>query len=311
MANKKFLEEYPLYRKYKTDWCGEDYAYSRKTFGNLPKPAIHMYCDVCDSDQTFNMQNEYYENAYFCLEERDEKFRSAKYVVKTGFFKDTSVANKVTRLDYICSACRVGKRVFLVKFMKEKIGKNSCLTMIKVGQYPEWSIEMDKQLEKELGGHSQLYEKGLISEAQGYGIGAFAYYRQITETVIDGLLDSIVDLFEGDEKVRYESALAETKKTTATQKKIDLVKDLLPVSLRPDGMNPLSTLHSALSEGLHAETDGDCLDYAEEIRSVLTYLVNQVERSKSSSKSFTASMRKILDKRSGKQQENKEMEEKN
>ncbi|MFZ0548883.1 MAG: hypothetical protein WAM60_25760, partial [Candidatus Promineifilaceae bacterium] len=54
---------------------------------------------------------------------------------------------------------------------------------------------------------------------------------------------------------QYQFALAETKKTTITQDKINLVKDLLPAILRPDGMNPLSILHSSLSKGLHAESD--------------------------------------------------------
>ena len=54
MANKEFLEEYPLYKKFIAtnfyDWT---------SLADLPKPAIHMYCWRCDSDQTFNMANEY------------------------------------------------------------------------------------------------------------------------------------------------------------------------------------------------------------------------------------------------------------
>jgi len=283
MANNKFLEEYPLYRKFITD------LKSYHDLSNVPRPSIHMYCKQCQSGQTFNMINKYDELDYY---------------------SNNEIPGIVVRLKYQCTGCHNHLRYFLVRFgiseieVKNDKGekeKQKVIYMEKVGQYPAWSIEMDKQLEKELGEHAELYKRGLINESQGYGIGAFTYYRRITETIIDQLLDSISTLLEGEEKEKYEVALLEAKKTTVTQEKIDLVKDLLPVSLRPDGMNPLSVLHSALSEGLHAETDNDCLDYAEEIKGVLVYLVNQVERSKSSSKSFTSSMRKILDKRAGKE----------
>lgn len=83
-------------------------------------------------------------------------------------------------------------------------------------------------------------------------------------------------------------------------KKIELVKDLLPPILRPEGMNPLAALHSALSQGLHAESDEECLDLAQHCREVLVFLVNQVAASKDTAKSFTSSMRKLLDKKSAK-----------
>ncbi|MDZ7680350.1 MAG: hypothetical protein U5J63_01245 [Fodinibius sp.] len=96
---------------------------------------------------------------------------------------------------------------------------------------------------------SRHYKKGLICESQGYGIGAFSYYRRIVED-IDDLLDEISSLLKGEELDKYQEALQKTKKTNVTQDKIELVKDLLPQILRPDNMNPLSTLHSTLSEGL-------------------------------------------------------------
>ncbi len=155
-------------------------------------------------------------------------------------------------------------------------------------------------IEKLLGEHSGFYRKGLICESQGYGIGAFGYYRRIVEEIIDGLLDEIAELLTESELLEYQDALAKTKETTVTQEKIDLVKDLLPPILRPEGMNPLSALHSALSEGLHAESDEECLEYAENCREILIFLVNQVAASKAASKGFTDSMRKLLEKKSKK-----------
>src|SRR3990170_3187996 len=143
MPYKKFLEEYPLYRKFKTDLCSEDTVSFRSTFGNLPKPAIHMYCDVCNSDQTFNMINEYYENAYF-YKERAPK--TSNLQLATPLLENIPAAGKVVRLDYLCSDCRMGERTFLVKFFTEKTSAGTCLNMIKVGQFPPWDIEMDREL---------------------------------------------------------------------------------------------------------------------------------------------------------------------
>ncbi|MCX6717771.1 MAG: hypothetical protein NTU76_03815 [Candidatus Taylorbacteria bacterium] len=282
MANKEFLEKYPLYKKFKTNWeFYPEYGHTQLKENMVPKPAIHMYCNVCDSEQTFNMSNEFFENR---------------------MNQGESIIGKVKDVRYVCSACEKGLYVFLIYFGYDNKGKDvkTNIYLEKVGQIPAWSIKMDKELEDILEDHAEDYKKGLICESQGYGIGSFAYFRRITEEIIDGLLDSISDLLEGDGKEKYKIALAETKKTRVTQEKIELVKDLLPVSLCPDGMNPLGVLHSALSEGLHAETDQDCLEYADSIKEILIYLANKLKRDKKDSKRFTDSMKKLLNKKSEK-----------
>jgi hypothetical protein len=159
---------------------------------------------------------------------------------------------------------------------------------------------MDKNLELTLGIHAKTFRKGLVCESQGYGIAAFSYYRRITETIIDELLDSITDLIENEKKEEYHKALENTKKTRVTQEKIDLIKDLLPSILRPNGVNPFGVLHSELSEGLHADTDENCLENASHIRDILTFLINQIILSKESAKQFTTSMKILLEKKSEK-----------
>jgi hypothetical protein len=137
----------------------------------------------------------------------------------------------------------------------------------------------------------------LICESQGYGIGAYGYYRRIIEDIIDKLLDMIPDLLSGKDKEIYMKALEQTKHDINASDKIKLVKDLLPSSLRPGGINPLSTLHQSLSEGLHARTDDECTELATNIRLVLIYLVEQIALTRESSAHFTEGMRKLLDKK--------------
>lgn len=277
MANKKFLEEYPLYKKF----VSEFHKYT--SFDDLPKPAIHMLCDQCESDQTFNMVNDY--------EEVDYKGHESVYL------------DVVVRAKYQCSACRKYIRRFFIHFgvgkveVEDEEGKKEEQEIIyleKVGQYPGWNIEMDTELEKMLGEHTKYYKRGLICESQSYGIGAYAYFRRITEDVIDELLELILDLVEEDEKEQYREKLEEVKKEKIAEKKIILVKDLLPKSLQADGMNPLKELYGVLSQGIHNETDEECMEKAETIRGILVFLVNQVIRTKNDKKSFTEGMKKIL-----------------
>jgi hypothetical protein len=267
MPSSDFLEKYPLYRKFKFK------VYDFTQLEGIKKPAIHMYCDTCQSDQTFNMFNEYYEG----------------YKYSNTLARGCSVTAR-----YICSSCKKQFRFFYLHF--DKAGEN----VMKVGQMPPVEISIDKNLEKSLGKYSDYYKKGLFSESQAYGIGAYAYFRRITEEIIDELLDSIGDLIEGSEKEKYQMALKRAKETTVTQDKIELVKDLLPISLRPGGMNPLGVLHGVLSEGLHGKSDEECLELGSSIKEILVYLVNQIIRSKEEAKKFTEGMKKLLEKKSKK-----------
>lgn len=263
MPNKELLEKYPLYKKLAIKSIPA-------TLYELPIVPISMYCDKCSSVQTYNLTSQYY----------------------NGFpYKNYSVNNVIIRCEYQCMHCQKEKREFFVKIANDKSW------MMKVGQFPAWDISGDPNIEKMLGEYKSYYKKGLICESQGYGIGAFGYYRRIVEEIIDQLLEDITELISGEDQERYLVALEKTKETIVAQEKIELVKELLPPILRPDGINPLQVLHSALSEGLHAKSDEECLEYSDQCRSIIVYLVNQISLSKQSSKIFSDSMRKILDKR--------------
>ncbi|KKS11271.1 MAG: hypothetical protein UU67_C0078G0005 [Candidatus Daviesbacteria bacterium GW2011_GWB1_41_5] len=275
--NKEFLEKSPLYKKFHNPGF-----FQWTELRNLPKPAVHMHCIQCDSEQTFNMSNEYYEVDYTLIEKS---------------------VGKVFRLRYVCSACTTQLRLFFVYVGKEEVTRKNDqgqdesseeIYVMKAGQIPSWDIELDKELEFMLGDHAQAYRRGLISESQGYGIGAYAYFRRVAEDVIDELLESILDLVPSEEKEKYKGKLEQVKREKNAENKINLVKDLLPQSLNVDGMNPLKELYKVLSEGIHDKTDEECLDKAEAIRGILIFLVNQTVRTKREKSSFTEGMKKLL-----------------
>ena len=289
MPDSKFLETYPLYRKFKMK-IPEQRHYS------IPKPPIHMDCKNCRDIRTFKMVGEYYEEISFVTAHLE------KEKVKSGDFERVQKLEKkienaldsrgaIVKVEYNCAACEKFKRTFILKFSE------NLDYVVKVGQHPPWDISISKNLEEILDKYSDTYKKGLVCESQGYGIGAYAYYRRIVEEIIDELLNSIEELIEKeDEKDKYKRGLEEVRKTTVAQSKIELVKDLLPSILTTSDMNPLAILHSKLSEGLHARTDEECLEIAEAIREALEFLINRVIENKKSAYKFTESMKKLLDK---------------
>ncbi len=273
MPDPKFLEEYPLYRKFRTQIPSD--------YNQVPWPAIQMRCRKCKAIRTFSI-------------------RSPMGIVHGESYhpritqRNHSVAGRIALAIYICASCQQEYQAFLLKF-DDKLS-----FVMKVGQFPPWNITVHDDLSRLLGRHEGNFRKGLTCESQGYGIGAYSYYRRIVEEIIDKLLSSIQSLLSEDEKVAYEQALQAAKKTTVASEKIDLVKDLLPSSLRSGNMNPLSILHATLSEGMHDRTDEECLEAATHIREILVYLVDQInstDQAQGASKRFTDSMRRLLDKK--------------
>ncbi len=266
MPNTKFLENYPLYKKF---------TYTVPyVWHQVPKPPIHVYCEFCKSDQTFNI--------------------SKTYSLELQVARNAEPAGQIIRIVYICESCKEYQRFFLLEFdLNQKY-------IQKVGQYPPFEISIDKNISKMLGTYKNIYKKGLICESQGYGIGSYAYYRRIVEDIIDKLLNSIKDLLDEKAKEKYCQALDETKKTTRVVDKIELIKDLLPPILKPNNINPLNILYKTLSEGIHQKTDEECLEIAENIKDSLIFLINQIIQSKEASNDFTEKMKKLLEDKSKK-----------
>lgn len=274
---KNFLETYPLYRKLSVDLPSE--------LEDLTFPNVNLHCSNCNSEETFTLANKYGEII-------DQVSGPGKTVTRIP--SSPPIAGEVILLEYVCARCNEFKWFYFLRF-----GETS-VYMQKIGQFPPYGIDPGKNITKMLGEHVYLFKKGLICESQSYGIGAYAYYRRIVELIIDELLNSIGDLIDENDKKDYEEALSKTKKTKNASEKIELVKDLLPKRLRPENVNPLATLHEKLSKGIHEKSDEECIEDAEAVRTILIYLVGQIIESGESSKQFTESMKKILNKKNKK-----------
>ncbi len=149
--------------------------------------------------------------------------------------------------------------------------------MSKIGEAPEFVSTTPTRLIRILENEREYYLKGRRSENQGMGIGAFAYYRRVVENQKTQIFDEIIKVAKstGAPKDFIES-LRTAKSENQFTRAVDSVKAGFPQVLLIDGHNPLTLLHSALSEGLHAKTDNDCLELAHSIRIVLTELAERL-----------------------------------
>ena len=257
MIEAKFFETYgPLKEFYVTD--------NVKYPSSLIYPPINMLCDKCSMERTFNMD-----------------------LGPSTILGPTLNKSNVYRIIYKCTACKEFTILFIIYI---NFINNS---FMKIAQWPLWLPKVESDLQKSLGKNLGNYKRGLYCEQEGYGIGAFAYYRRIVEDMIDGLLDDLYDMFSDEEKEKHKENMQRAKGEHVTEKKIEIVKDILPPHLRPGGINPLARLHSSLSEGLHNKPEEDCLKIAMDIRSSLEYLLHDLASRKERNKNYIASMRRL------------------
>lgn len=279
MPDVEFLEKFPLYTKFKSHQA-------TKALNDIAKVNINMSCEKCKEIRTFNMVNDYSQNI--------PTFRISYFTM--GFSSPTGADEKEARsilfLEYLCASCKNFFRYFVIR-RNENMG-----FFQKIGQYPPREITIEKELNDILSDLVVLYKKGLMNESFNHGIGAFAYYRRIIEDIINNLLEIIPDLMNGEEKEVFLKALEKIKTTKQTDKKIALVKDLLPPILMPEGFNPLKTLYDILSEGIHGKSDEECLEKAILIRETLNFIVKKTLQSKKEQIEFTEKMKSLLKKTS-------------
>lgn len=173
-------------------------------------------------------------------------------------------------ISYICSNCRQTEKTFSLAVKKQGGEGNGDGSCCKFGELPPYGPPTPSKLIKLIGPDRDIFLKGRRCENQGLGIGAFVYYRRVVENQKNRILDEIIKVSEKiSAPVESISALKEAKVETQFSKALSSVKDALPQALLIGGHNPLTLLHSALSEGLHNQTDEYCLEIASSVRVIL------------------------------------------
>ncbi|MDA9446013.1 MULTISPECIES: hypothetical protein [Bradyrhizobium] len=179
--------------------------------------------------------------------------------------------------NYLCSNCRSSRKTFAVRLFVIQHTKAGSLT--KLGESPPYGPTTPTRLLKLLGDERDTFLQGRRCENQGLGIGAFSYYRRVVENqkarIIDEIIKASAILGAKQETI---DALEAAKTETQFSKSLALVKDAIPQALLIKGHNPLTLLHSALSDGLHGRSDEECLEIAHDVRVVLAELSERLSQ---------------------------------
>ncbi|CAN7457042.1 hypothetical protein [Rhizobium sp. LjRoot254] len=150
-------------------------------------------------------------------------------------------------------------------------------SVYKYGELPAFGVPVPNKLLRLFGDDRDVFLKGRQCENQGLGIGAFAYYRRVVENHKNDIFDRIIKVCQTVEpQTKLIAELHAAKKEVSFFKAIEQIKTALPQGLLINGNNPLTILHSALSVGLHNESDDECLRPAHAVRLILTDLVQKM-----------------------------------
>lgn len=227
----------------------------------------------------------------FCTSDQCNGYRSFDPTGKT-YIKKQKKEELFQFVIYACRNCRENSKKYAVS--ATPISENE-VELYKFGEVPQFGPPNPPKLMNIMGGERDAYLKGRRCENQGLGIAAFAYYRRVVEnqkTKIIGEILKVAEKLSADPELikDLKAAKAETRFTEA----INRIKHGLPPVLLIDGHNPLTLLHAALSEGLHAESDEQCLELATSIRIVLTDLVERMGTAVKEEAALTSAVQRLL-----------------
>ncbi|MGB8128327.1 MAG: hypothetical protein WCG81_00885 [Candidatus Angelobacter sp.] len=200
---------------------------------------------------------------------------------------------------YKCRNCGRSSKSYALAVYKEE-GIVTRGRAYKFGEIPVFGPQVPARVITLIGPDRDHFLLGRRAENHGLGIGAFAYYRRVVENQKGRIIKEIArvakKLGAAPEVLQdFEKAATETQFKTA----IDDIKTGLPSVLMIEGHNPLTLLHTALSEGLHEENDKTCLELAQSIRTVLTELADRMSSVMKDQQELHTAVSKLLNRKTG------------
>lgn len=228
-----------------------------------------------------------------CLHCASEECAGDRYFRRTGTHNIYRAGRTFVFPEYVCRNCGKSVKRYAIEATYKAAGD---LEMYKYGEVPQFGPPTPNKVLALMGSERENFLKGRRCENQGLGIAAFAYYRRVVEAQKGKIIDEICKVAEKlgsfpELVAELKAARAETRFSEA----LKMVKHGLPPILLIDGHNPLSLLHGALSEGLHATSDGECLTLATSIRVVLAELVERMDTAIKDDAGLKSAVQRLLD----------------
>lgn len=268
---KEFLESVPTAQHRKVSGVWDSEAHGGAILYSTTTPDLQLHCtnEKCNGIRFFRT---------------DGSYRLLPNDWKSGF------------ITYECSNCEEEtKRYSLAISIQKKGGVAYCY---KYGEMPPFGLPTPARLLKLIDPDRDIFLKGRQSENHGLGIGAFGYYRRVVENQKNRILDAII---LAAKKLSAPPATIATleaaKKERQFKNALDSVKDAVPPGLLINGQNPLTLLHSALSDGLHGKSDEVCLQRAHDIRLVLGELSERLAQAVKNEKELNAALGRLTKKK--------------
>lgn len=201
-------------------------------------------------------------------------------------------------LTYSCRNCGGSAKTFALRVVRMEDSDSEGVAT-KFGELPPYGPPVPARVISLIGPDRDLFLRGRRAENLGLGIGAFAYYRRVVENQKGRLIKKI-----GEVAVRL-GASPEVRKTftraaneSQFSKAVEDVKSAIPQALLIQGHNPLTLLHSALSEGLHANSEDQCLKMATSIRVILTELSERISTALKDEAELQQALKTLLNRKS-------------
>jgi len=277
---KRFLEEKPLLTWERDQLPG--------TESQIDVVSIDMYCRACKMVRPFITLASRGGGAGGVQPMGRPADETARYR------KDPRLTSTIVEYSFQCAGCP-GRPPEKYYFWVEIDVQRQAIR--KLGQNPPYTIEIDKSIEDFLGEDgSEFFKRGRVCELQGYGIGAYAYYRRVVEDCISGFIDKLRDIFvlQSVDKLILDR-LHEAESNRQMETRISIIKDILPNHLRPGGVNPIQVIYDAYSAGIHRLSEEQCVEYADDIRRSLIYLIRTLSNIKTEQMEYIQTIRKLQD----------------
>jgi hypothetical protein len=224
--------------------------------------------------------------------------RHEKYSSSNAF----SVANShYFWVGYLCTDCRTRVKIFGLKTARNPDEDDGVAT--KVYQEPAFGQPIPKRLFQVIGeANRDSFLQARRATARGLGIGAYAYYRRIVENTKLELVSSIVSVAKTtNAPIEQVKLLESAQREKQFSKAIEMLRGVaaIPPVLLIDGHNPLTLLHDLLSEGIHALSDGECLERAQHAEVILFEIADRMQVALTERKNVKAALTSIMARNQG------------
>lgn len=202
-------------------------------------------------------------------------------------------------ITYRCSNCQQVEKTYSLaaKVDEDSSPMGECY---KFGELPTYGPPISPKLIKLIGPDRDDFLKGRRCENQGLGVGSFIYYRRVVENQKNRILEQIIKVSEkigaSEDNIK---TLREAVSETQFSKALDMAKNAMPESLLINGHSPILLLHSALSEGVHALSDEQCLELAGSIRIVLGELSDRLSQALKDEAELNKALSSLMNKAKG------------